>query len=215
MNKRTYREPVGIVLFVCVYVILGGISLVCALYMCYFLFSEVYYLSIIGLLFVFASWLFIHYIWCGERCCSKLCFYDDKVVWRCMGFLPVTMNYSEIKYIGIATFEDYDRGTPMFRGDEMTYIYLSANPYPEEYRRKILKLRTRKGFIKFKYMDGICEELMKVFPPEETESLRGFYYKMKRIDAEQKRLAEEEKQKRIRNKQRKKREKERKKKKSK
>ena len=164
-----------------------------------------------GSIFIILTSVWIQRSHMGERFASKITFYEDRVVWRCFGFLPVVMKYDEMEYIGIETFDDFDRGIGAY-GDEWTaYIYMSVNPYPEKYKRKILKLRTKKGFIKFKYTDGVAEALMDRLPSQKVEKVSGFYYHVKHIRAKEEQECAKEKLKRKRKREKRKREKEKKK----
>ena len=44
-----------------------------------------------------------------------------------------------MSYVGIETFDDLDRGMIDIRGDGTAYIYMSVEPYPENYKRKIIQ----------------------------------------------------------------------------
>jgi hypothetical protein len=77
---------------------------------------------------------------------------------------------------------------------------MSVEPYPEKYKRKIIQLRTKKGFIKFKYTDDVAEALMDRLPAEKVEQVRGFYFKMKYLDSQNELFIKQEKRKRARRK---------------
>lgn len=200
---KTYRETIGRMLGCFWYSIMGGGELV---FIAYSINMIVLYPDLIAayiiilVMIVFTVWFQRTHI--GERMLSKITFFENRVVWRCFGFLPVVMKYDEMEYVGIESFDDYDRGIGAY-GDEWTaYIYMSVNPYPEKYRRKIIKLRTKKGFIKFKYTDAVAEALMDRLPTQKVEQVRGFYYKMKyiKLQEEQERAKEKIKRKKKREK---------------
>jgi len=163
------------------------------------------YFVVIGLL---VSFIGIQRTHLGERFASKITFFEDRVVWRCFGYIPVIMKYDEMEHVGIETFDDLDRGMVDIRGDGTAYIYMSVEPYPEKYKRKIIQLRTKKGFIKFKYTDGVAEALMDRLPVEKVEQVRGFYFKMKYLDSQNELFIKQEKRKRARRKKQKQRKRE-------
>ncbi len=200
---KTYREHIGRLLGCLWYPVMGGGSLFFVGYSICMIIVNPYlvapYFVTVGLLIWFIGIQRTHI---GERFASKITFYKDRVVWRCLCFLPVTMKYDEMAYVGIETFDDLDRGMIDIRGDGTAYIYMSVNPYPENFKRKIIKLRTKKGFIKFKYTDGVAEALMDRLPIEKVEQIRGFYYKMKYLDSKNEILIEQEKRKKARQKKR-------------
>ena len=208
---KTYRETIGRMLGCFWYPTIGVGMLVSAIGVIVLLIS---YPDKMLLLIPVFIWIVWSSVWfqrshLGERFTSKITFYEDRVVWRCIGFLPVVMKYDEMEYAGIESFDDYDRGIGDY-GDEWTaYIYMSVKPYPEEYRGKIIKLRTKKGFIKFKYTDAVAEALMDRLPAQKVERVRGFYYKMKyiKLQEEQERAKEKIKRKKKREKRKRQREK--------
>lgn len=179
---KTYRELIGRILGWFWYTIMGGGELIFIAYSINIivLYPDfiVAYITILVMI-VFSVWFQRTHI--GERMLSKITFFEDRVVWRCFGFLPVVMKYDEMEYVGIESFDDYDRRTYDSGGEWTAYIYMSVNPYPEEYRRKIIKLRTKNGFIKFKYIDAVAEALMDKLPVQKVEQVRSFYYRMKYI----------------------------------
>ena len=211
---KTYRETIGRMLGCFWFSIMGTGYLVSFWYLIVLLIQVASSIPEIMLIcFVFIG-LLVSLIWfqrshLGERFASKITFFENRVVWRCFGFLPVVMKYDEMEYVGIESFDDYDRRT-YDSGDEWTaYIYMSVKPYPKEYRGKIIKLRTKKSFIKFKYTDGVAEALMDRLPVQKVEQVRGFYYKMKyiKLQEEQERAKEKIKRKKKREKRKRQREK--------
>lgn len=213
---KTYREHIGRLLGCFWYSALGGLSLLCEVYSIGMIIAHPDYLLAyfvaIGVLVWFIGIQRTHL---GERFASKITFWKDRVVWRCFGYIPVVLKYDEMEYVGIETFDDLDRGMIDIRGDGTAYIYMSVDPYPENFKRKIIKLRTKKGFIKFKYTDGIAEALMDRLPVDKVEQVRGFYYKMKYLDSKNEILIEQEKRKKARRKKREQRKREKEKRKSK
>ena len=200
---KTYREHIGRLLGGFWYSVLGGISLLCEVYSIGMIIAHPdYLLAYIGAIGVLIWFIGIQRTHLGERFASKITFWKDRVVWRCFCHIPVTMKYEDMSYVGIETFDDLDRGMIDIRGDGTAYIYMSVEPYPENYKRKIIQLRTKKGFIKFKYTDGVAEALMDRLPAEKVEQVRGFYYKMKYLDSQNELFIKQEKRKRARRKKR-------------
>lgn len=114
---------------------------------------------------------------------GRLCVYEDKVVLRRFLRRPRVMTIESCKYIGVDDYSLLNRGLPISRGDEISYVYLSEQPYPQKYRGKISMLKNKKGFIKFHYSDKLAEALFAVLPDEKTCLLRSFYGKMKANDS--------------------------------
>jgi len=198
---KTYREHIGRMLGCSWYLVMGGLSLFVECYSIYMIIlypDRIFaYFMVIGVLVWFIGMQRTHL---GERFASKITFFEDRVVWRCFGYIPVIMKYDEMEHVGIETFDDLDRGMVDIRGDGTAYIYMSVEPYPEKYKRKIIQLRTKKGFIKFKYTDGVAEALMDRLPVEKVEQVRGFYFKMKYLDSQNELFIKQEKRKRARRK---------------
>ena len=198
---KTYREHIGRMLGCFWYSVFGGSSLFVECYSIYMIIlypDRIFaYFMVIGVLVWFIGMQRTHL---GERFASKITFFEDRVVWRCFGYIPVIMKYDEMEHVGIETFDDLDRGMVDIRGDGTAYIYMSVEPYPEKYKRKIIQLRTKKGFIKFKYTDGVAEALMDRLPVEKVEQVRGFYFKMKYLDSQNELFIKQEKRKRARRK---------------
>lgn len=200
---KTYRESIGRLLGLIWYMALGGLSLFIECYSIYMIILHPDLIFAYFIAIVIMVWMIgLQYTHLGERFASKITFCKDRVVWRCFGHIPVIMKYDEMEYVGIETFDDLDRGMIDVRGDGTAYIYMSVEPYPENYKRKIIKLRTKKGFIKFKYTDGVAEALMDRLPVDKVEQVRGFYYKMKYLDSKNELFIKQEKRKRARRKKR-------------
>ena len=89
------------------------------------------------------------------------------------------MKIEDIIHVGVEDYRLLNRGFHVIRGDEISFVYLSDKPYPEEYKGKISCLKTKKGFIKMSYTDGLAEALIEVLPKERTYKLQSFYGKIK------------------------------------
>ena len=112
----------------------------------------------------------------------RLYVYEKKVVLRCFLRKTITLTIEDCKYVGVEDYSLLNRVLPVSRGDEVSYIYLSKKPYPKEYCGKITMLKSKKGFIKFRYSDALAEALLEILPNDETYLLRAFYGKMKSND---------------------------------
>lgn len=121
-----------------------------------------------------------------NRAFSRLLVYEDKVVYKCFLRKTLTMKVEEIKYAGVEDFHLLNGGVLKFRGDEDAFVYLSDNPYPDEYRGKVTLLKNKKGFIKFTYSDKLAEALIDILPAEKDNLIRAFYAKMKLSDMNKK-----------------------------
>lgn len=117
-----------------------------------------------------------------NRAFGRLLVYEDKVVFKSFLRKSITMKIDEIKYAGVEDFHLLNGGVLKFRGDEDAFVYLSDNPYPDEYRGKVTLLKNKKGFIKFTYSDKLAETLIDVLPAEKDNLIRAFYAKMKSQD---------------------------------
>ena len=62
-------------------------------------------------------------------------------------------------------------------------------------------IKCKKGTIRFKYSDKLCEELVKHLPDDKCISLKVFYHKMKAHDEQVRKRKEQEKRKKLRKKQ--------------
>ncbi len=113
----------------------------------------------------------------------RLYVYEKKVVLR--GFLrkTITLTIEDCKYIGVDDYSLLNRVLPVSRGDEVSYIYLSEKPYPQKYRGKITALKSKKGFIKFRYSDALAEALLEILPDNKDYMLKSFYGRMKANDS--------------------------------
>ena len=117
-----------------------------------------------------------------NRAFGRLLVYEDKVVYKCFLRKTLTMKIEEIKYAGVEDFHLLNRGVLKFRGDEDSFVYLSASPFPDEYRGKVTLLKNKKGFIKFTYSDKLAEALIDILPTDKDNLIRAFHGKMKAQD---------------------------------
>ena len=146
--------------------------------------------------------LLIHYIpGGGDRCCAILISYDDRIKWICPGYRSVTLKYDEIEYLRVDNLDNEVSAGMTFRGDETTYIYMSQHPYPGKYIGKVTRIRSKKGTIRFKYSDRLCEDLVRHLPNDKCIALKAFYYKMQAHDEQERKRKEQEKRKKLRKKQ--------------
>ena len=141
-------------------------------------------------LFVVTIVFYLFFIVCGvwfvKLICVKMLSYltvnSSKITWRCIFSCTVCIKADECAYVGIADFAEHNRGLPIIRGDEISYIYLSTEPLPEKYRHKIDTAKCKKGFIKFAYSDKLCQELISILPKDKTNYLISFYNRMQAAD---------------------------------
>ena len=147
--------------------------------------SEVVEWIIAAVIFVaFAIFIFMcgnnHYFY--DIAFGRLCVYEDKVALRRFLRKSRTMKIEDCKYVGVDDYSLLNKALPICRGDEISYVYLSEQPYPKKYRGKISMLKNKKGFIKFHYSDELAEALFEVLPDEKTYLLKCFYNQMKLND---------------------------------
>ena len=128
---------------------------------------------------------------------------QEVITWRCPCQKKVTICPEDCVYVGIATIPQSKHvRTPLIRGDETSYIYLSTRPVDEKTKRKINAKPPKKGLVYFQYRDDLCLHLMEILPEEKTRALAGFYSRMQdadrtcaREEAAKKRKKEKEKEK--------------------
>ena len=117
-----------------------------------------------------------------DRAFGRLLVYEDRVVYKCFLRKSITIKIEEVAYAGVDDFHRLREGILKIRGDEYSFIYLSKNPYPDEYIGKIILLKNKKGFIKFSYSDKLAQALIDILPAEKDNLIRAFYGKMKSQD---------------------------------
>ena len=183
--KKSFREKAMLILGIIIYLPYCAVTTFCIYIFFYFRAEwtvQFFCVAIISILFLLIEGAYLHYSLLGERCFGKLTVYEDKVRWSCPTFRSVEIYYDDITHVSIEDFENLNRGMPVIRGDEISFICLSTSAIPAKYRGKITTYRNKKGFIKFKYMDNACEALMEALPPEKQGPLRGFYAEMQLSD---------------------------------
>ncbi len=146
-------------------------------------FSEllIYLIVMLGIAVGFFFW-FVMSPFIFDRAFGRLIVYEDKVVYKCFLRKSITMKIEDIAYAGVDDFHRLREGILKFRGDEYSFIYLSKDPYPDEYRGKIILMKNKKGFIRFSYTDKLAEALIDILPAEKDNLIRAFYGKMKTQD---------------------------------
>ena len=119
---------------------------------------------------------------------------DTYAEWRCFLKRRRRVYYDECRYIAVENFNKESHG-PMVRGDEFAMIYLSLDPYPEELRGKINRVRCTDRIIKFRYTDKLARAILAVAPEEKTRLLYAFYNQMQNYDSRMKRQRKQRKKK--------------------
>ncbi len=157
------------------------------------LFQKLFFI-IFGCIMLGAS-LYLHYApgSLHARLYSKLTVYHDRIKWSCIGYKSVSMNFSEIDFIGIADADEEDHPPLIIRGDESTYVYFAKAPVDYKYQHKIFRLRNKENFILFKYSDKLYLLLTEYFPENDLRMVQAFYTKMQIADRETKKATEKEK----------------------
>ena len=117
-----------------------------------------------------------------DRAFGRLLMYDDRIVYRCPLRITRKIAKDECNYIGIEDYQALNRGFPIVRGDEISFIYFSNTPYPEKYKNKISLLKNEKSFIKFSYSDGLAIAVIEEFPKEKCYLVKAFYNRMQAND---------------------------------
>ena len=119
---------------------------------------------------------------------------DAYAEWHCFLRRKRRVYYEECRYIAVETFNKESHGS-IVRGDEFAMIYLSLDPYPEELRGKINRLRCTDRVIKFRYSDKLARAVLERAPQEKTRLLYSFYNQMQNYDSRMKRQRKQRKKK--------------------
>ena len=128
-------------------------------------------------------WLLNHNLFL-PRAFGRLLVYEDRVVYKCLLRKTRVLRFEECEYIGVENFDKLNRGLPVVRGDETSFIYFSKNPFPQKYIGKVTTLKNSKDFIKITYTDKLAKALIDILPAEKDNLLRSFYAKMQAADRE-------------------------------
>ena len=211
MNKKKYRSPELGVWYILSIIFIPGTLLMCGLGIYSLLFipqhnfstlSTGIFLAIVGPLFVVVSLRYALF----PKCLATLVIKNGELIWKCPTYKTVRLRIEDCVYIGI---EDSSLLVKPFhkelygifgRGDELVYIYLSTEPFPEKYIHKASIAPCKKGFIKFAYSDRLCQDLVELIPQNKRGSLMSFYYHMQEADREIERKKQAKKNKRKSNK---------------
>lgn len=176
----------------------GGLAISIAAFVCASVFdytqSEKLFFIVFGCIMI-GLFLFVHYApgSLHSRLYSKLTVYQDRIKWSCIGYKSVSMNFSEIDFIGIADADEEDHPPLIIRGDESTYIYFAKAPVDYKYQHKIFRLRNKENFIVFKYSDKLYNLLSEYFSENDLRMVSAFYTKMQIADREAKKIKEKAK----------------------
>ena len=135
--------------------------------------ESVFLAGAIGLLFAanYANWY--------DRAFGRLLVYNDRIVLKRFLRKRITLKIEECQYVGIEDYSLLNKGMPVIRGDEISFIYLSTKPYPQKYSGKITCVKNKRGFIKMHFSTKLAEALLEVLPRSQTCQLYSFYWKIK------------------------------------
>ena len=128
-------------------------------------------------------WLLNHNLFL-PRAFGRLLVYEDRVVYKCLLRKTRVLRFEECEYIGVENYDKLNRGLPVVRGDETSFIYFSKKPFPQKYVGKVTTLKNSKDFIKITYTDKLAKALIDILPAEKDNLLRSFYAKMQAADRE-------------------------------
>jgi hypothetical protein len=138
-------------------------------------------LWLVWIVFVFGGTTYCHYVFMGEVMLPCVVMYDDYLKWTCIGYRSVIMYYTDIRYVGIATYDGKDEKSLLYSQDEVlnhcfsTIIYISNDLFPSHYLHQIHKLHSRTGFVKFPYSIKFAETLLSKVPSANAANLRFFH----------------------------------------
>lgn len=203
MKPKVFRDAAWPAFFV--------IEIFCVLLLAFVLWSSVYmlllekenllqgiiptYLIIFELLWIGGGggFLFVCFVNSSkilDRAFGRLLIYNDRVVFKCPLRITREIAKEDCNYIGVENYQALNRGLPVVRGDETSFIYFSDTPYPEKYKNKISILKSKKGFIKFFYSDKLAIAVMEGFPEEKCYPVKAFYGQMQATDRRMKQKKE-------------------------
>lgn len=131
--------------------------------------------------------LLLYVLFILPKAFSLLTVSSEKLVWRCPFYRTVKMSIADCEYVTIEDMEYHNRAMPVIRGDEIAYIYLSNQPFPDKYKHKADVIRRKKGTIIFAYSDKLCQKLISILPENKTKYLISFYNRMQANDRMMKR----------------------------
>lgn len=126
--------------------------------------------------------ILIYVLFILPKAFSLLTVTPEKLVWRCPFYRTVKMRIDDCKYVTIEDMAHHNRAMPVIRGDEIAYIYLSNQPFPDKYKHKADVVRRKKGTIIFAYSDKLCQKLISILPENKTKYLISFYNRMQAND---------------------------------
>lgn len=153
------------------------------------LFSGIFFSLAMMLLGIY---IFVSTIWPRTDCIVVA---DTYAEWRCFLKKKCRVYYDECRYIAVENFNKESHGE-IVRGDEFAMIYLSLDPYPEELKGKINRLRCTDRIIKFRYSDKLARAILDRAPQEKTRLLYAFYHQMQSYDMRMERQRKQRKKKR-------------------
>lgn len=182
---RDYRFPIGLIGIIGI-----GSPYAFCLYMMWHIIDAlrrgsidlVTFIITVAIYVFFGVWIVWFFRYLGSRTLSWLKVTEDEIVWRSPFHFALKMRLNDCVYIGVDDMDDDNKVIPIVRGDEVSYIYFSSEPFPNKYKHKINRLKCKKNFIKFAYSDKLCEHLIKVFPQDKINKLTGFYNLMQAQD---------------------------------
>ena len=111
----------------------------------------------------------------------------SKITWRALFHFSVSLNIEDCMFIGVADMSKNNRGLPVVKGCEESFVYVSQAALPEKNRHTIDQVKCKKGFIRFAYSDKLCQALIAVLPKEKAKFLMSFYNYMQFLEKRNKR----------------------------
>lgn len=100
------------------------------------------------------------YFW--YHCWGKLIITEDFVIWKCLFCQTVKIPISDIRYVDIRTFAEGNavRNKDIYKTG-FRYLLISSESFP---KKRIDKIRSGDGLIKFRCNDKICQALYEALP---------------------------------------------------
>ena len=153
--------------------------------------SNVFLLIFGEAMFIYSMLLYVLFLL--PKSFSLLSVSSEKIIWRCPFYRTVKMSITDCEYVTVEDMAYHNRAMPVIRGDEIAYIYLSNQPFPNKYKHKADSVRRKKGTITFAYSDKLCQELISILPEDKTKYLISFYNRMQVADRVNKRKQQKKK----------------------
>lgn len=120
---------------------------------------------------VWMEWYFWHHCW------GKLVITEDAVTWKCLFCKSVSIPMSDVRRVDIRAFTEGNavRHADIYKTG-FRYLLISSRPFPQ---KRIDKIRSGSGLIKFRCNDKICQALYEALPEPYCQRFKVFKKKIR------------------------------------